>query len=929
MLAAPAGSGPRISQLLPSVTCSTCGDQVSLDELVDHICKPQSTPASVPESSVSKTSLLSQRLQDLTNRRESAATQSSRSSYSTQRSPSPVRTTRPPSEASTIRSNNTYRPDSQFSARHERIPSTSSRAPSIARSASPAASVAPPRAPSAASYRSRTPSSTTSTLNQVPPPTQRAPSAASNRSRAPSNASTRSGMPYPGSVGIALPSQRRPSVASSFRSASSPSEEQRRPSFNQTRTPPPPAFIPRSLSPARAPVTPPIPPPSPGAHSVYAEDDIDTKTGGEAGMAGVGRRGFAAAARAAMFATSAGSLSPFQEQAPSMAGRRSNAPPLLDMARAGALPMLPPIGGASPFTLSPHSPNSQHSLSPRSPHSPESRAYSPTYTTYTTSTTLTNSSTNTTLVNGTSPTPTNPFTLNLPPHFNKGDLSPVSSIPFPLKPGEAAGRSEPLTPTSPGDTARAPFFDNKPTPRPPKAHHDDSDEESLDDMALRLSQELEDLALDFKPSGGGVPRSASPLSDDGSDYGGLAYDAVSDRSSVHSRAASRSNSQPTTPLSLRKPSLPMPFDANVPSVPALDMAAVLRGSSSTVDLGRPEGHARTESRDSSRSRGPGHVRGASRGFAPTMNGPDTGTGPIRPDSRASNRSAPGSRPAAVAEPAGAWGIVRAKTATGGEVAREQRQREAQAEQPPTPRRVGTVSGVLGSSHVHDRVRTRTESGRSSKPRECVKCGVSIEDGRWVRVESGKGVLCESCWKGMYLPKCRRCGLVIEKQAVSSSDGQLKGKYHRDCFNCHTCHKPFPDKSFYVYDGKPFCAYHYHEANDSLCAAPSCGAPIEGPCAVSHAGARYHPEHLTCEFVDEDAEEDDSDYSEDDDTDLRRRLGVRKARTKHRCTTRLDEYWEVEGRMLCERHMHRVMGNASRMARAQRRVTRFIDIAGLR
>lgn len=445
--------------------------------------------------------------------------------------------------------------------------------------------------------------------------------------------------------------------------------------------------------------------------------------------------------------------------------------------------MLPPIGGASPFSLSPHSPNSQHSLSPHSPHSPEYRAYSPTFTT---STTLTNSSTNTTLVNGTSPTPTNPYTLNLPPLFGKsGEVSPISSIPFPLKPGEAPGRSEPLTPTSPGETARAPFFENKPTPRPPKERHDDSDEESLDDMALRLSQELDNLALDFKPSGDSIPRASSPLSDDESDYGGLAYDAVSDRSSIksHSRAPSRSNSQPTTPLSLRKPSLP--FDASVPPVPALDMAAVLRSSSSTVDLRGPSGHTRTESRESSRSR-PGHQRGASRGFGPTLNGPDTGTGPVRPDSRASNRSAPGSRPA-VAEPSAAWGIVRAKTATGGEVAREQRQREAAAEQPPTPRRVGTVSGTMGSAHLHERVRTRTESGRSSKPRECVKCGVTIEDGRWVRVESGKGVLCESCWKGMYLPKCRRCGLVIEKQAVSSSDGQLKGKYHRECFNCHTCH----------------------------------------------------------------------------------------------------------------------------------------------
>ena len=128
-------------------------------------------------------------------------------------------------------------------------------------------------------------------------------------------------------------------------------------------------------------------------------------------------------------------------------------------------------------------------------------------------------------------------------------------------------------------------------------------------------------------------------------------------------------------------------------------------------------------------------------------------------------------------------------------------------------------------------------------------------------------------------------------------------------------KPFPDKTFYVYDGKPFCAYHYHEANDSLCAAALCGQPIEGPCAVSHVGDRYHPEHMTCEYPDGDG-----------------------------CRERLSEYWEVEGRMLCERHA--VMRNEGRggnggdegeededearwqkRKRGLKRVTRFIDLAG--
>ncbi|KAJ7097798.1 hypothetical protein B0H15DRAFT_773282 [Mycena belliarum] len=216
----------------------------------------------------------------------------------------------------------------------------------------------------------------------------------------------------------------------------------------------------------------------------------------------------------------------------------------------------------------------------------------------------------------------------------------------------------------------------------------------------------------------------------------------------------------------------------------------------------------------------------------------------------------------------------------------------------------------GASPTRDRSTARDESKRERAPRKpkiCLRCETKIDDGKWVQVDGG-GVLCEKCWKNMYLPKCRRCNLPIEKQAVSSSDGQLKGKYHRECFNCHKCHKPFPDKTFYVLGGKPLCAYHYHEANDSLCAAARCGQPIEGPCAVSHAGDRYHPEHMLCEFP---------GYGG--------------------CKEKLEEYWEIDGRMLCERH-----SRASRLAddddsgsyddrarstRAMKRVTRFIDLTG--
>jgi hypothetical protein len=59
-----------------------------------------------------------------------------------------------------------------------------------------------------------------------------------------------------------------------------------------------------------------------------------------------------------------------------------------------------------------------------------------------------------------------------------------------------------------------------------------------------------------------------------------------------------------------------------------------------------------------------------------------------------------------------------------------------------------------------------------------------------------------------------------------------------------------------------------------------------------------------------------------------------------CRERLEEYWEVEGRMLCERHAAVRSGGGSggededvgeerwvRGAKAMKRVTRFIDLAG--
>lgn len=38
---------------------------------------------------------------------------------------------------------------------------------------------------------------------------------------------------------------------------------------------------------------------------------------------------------------------------------------------------------------------------------------------------------------------------------------------------------------------------------------------------------------------------------------------------------------------------------------------------------------------------------------------------------------------------------------------------------------------------------------------CIKCDKAIDDGRWIQMDGG-GVLCDRCWKNMYLPKVRAC-----------------------------------------------------------------------------------------------------------------------------------------------------------------------------
>ncbi|EIN07176.1 hypothetical protein PUNSTDRAFT_135859 [Punctularia strigosozonata HHB-11173 SS5] len=845
----------RISQLLPGVKCSQCGTSVPLDQLPDHVCAPVPPVPKLPLPPPSKggadpISLLPARLQGLL-RSPSPGTQQQKQQQQQQQraaSPSPSKTPTPRSRAPSNASIN--QPPRIQDPAIRRTPSPLARGPEPPRTASsPYPRDQPSRGPSEAAPR--------------PPPS---PYARDQPSRGPVD---RSGTPSNSSYVVRDPPPR---------SGSTTPAAAYQPHANRTQAPyqttnPAPSV--QNGRPPASPLPPPMinyrPPPSP-----QTQPPDEYRSGGEAGMAGVGRRAFQAAARAAMWAQGQaqppeaptqqqqysypdqsqaragpsgyqGYNAPYDERmkmsapAAGMDGRRPNAPPHLaiDNRPSAATPPLSPESGSV------------------SSYSAGTSARSPTGTTSTAPTTILSART---------PSPTRS-----------------------TRRVEAPATPEPSTP-------RLPFFEkfkNKlpanvsiPTPTVDRfnAANKENDDDDKDRSKGALSPRSPDSASDYSSSAGfGLAyRDGDTDSAAGSAYA-MSPPTRSAPLPLNPDKRSRAGSSSTTNSSTQKIQFPSTSD----SPPRAGASARMSATTPTTP-GRSISSASAYS-----GRTAGALNRASRNPMDVLSEEEDGAGPV----------------AGVGT--GAGGLKGSASVHG--AGKKEREREAALRPPMRANTSPTTERELDSE--------RKSVRRRVKERKCVRCERVITDGRWVAMDEG-GVLCERCWKNMYLPKCRRCNLPIEKAAVSSSDGQLKGKYHRECFNCHTCHKPFPDKTFYVFDGKPFCAYHYHEANDSLCAAATCGQPIEGPCALSHTGDRYHPEHLTCEY----------EYPNDP------YAGTPKAR---RCPVRLEDYFEMDGRMLCEKHA-RAMEDAAREEeegedrawgedrdrerRAMKRTTRFIDLA---
>lgn len=117
--------------------------------------------------------------------------------------------------------------------------------------------------------------------------------------------------------------------------------------------------------------------------------------------------------------------------------------------------------------------------------------------------------------------------------------------------------------------------------------------------------------------------------------------------------------------------------------------------------------------------------------------------------------------------------------------------------------------------------------------------------------------------------CKGCGAAIKGKSVSSADGRLTGRYHKQCFVCATCSEPFQASTFYVINDAPYCERHYHKLNGSVCS--TCDKGIEGQYLESERKLKFHPGCLTC-------------------ADCKRSL-------RH-------DYFEMNGRVYCERDAFR-------------------------
>lgn len=70
---------------------------------------------------------------------------------------------------------------------------------------------------------------------------------------------------------------------------------------------------------------------------------------------------------------------------------------------------------------------------------------------------------------------------------------------------------------------------------------------------------------------------------------------------------------------------------------------------------------------------------------------------------------------------------------------------------------------------------------------CFHCHKTVDPITTGLKERKGRIYCQSDYNALFLPKCQSCQRAVEKEAVISIDGKLKGNWHKYCFKCQVNH----------------------------------------------------------------------------------------------------------------------------------------------
>ncbi|RMZ80425.1 hypothetical protein DV737_g3026, partial [Chaetothyriales sp. CBS 132003] len=179
-----------------------------------------------------------------------------------------------------------------------------------------------------------------------------------------------------------------------------------------------------------------------------------------------------------------------------------------------------------------------------------------------------------------------------------------------------------------------------------------------------------------------------------------------------------------------------------------------------------------------------------------------------------------------------------------------------------------ASEVVASEVVASEVAASEVAAKQQQPRRPARKDSLVPSNKPAAGSRGSKGICRGCSRP----------ILAGEKSVVSADGRLTGRYHKECMVCSTCKSAFTTAEFYVHADRPYCAHHYHELENSLCA--TCGKGIEGlymeTANVAGRGReKHHAKCLKCT----------------------------------RCQLQLtDDYFELSGKVYCERDAFR-MANA--------------------